>query len=122
MGSLRKFKCEACGYAGDARIGSDMANHDTVQFHPAICRSCRSVKSVNLKDAVLACQTCGSTDLVQYGVETKPAVGRTITKVLSKFRDTASPFSEGAELKGRHLCPRCESFSLQFSYALMRFD
>lgn len=88
MAQRRSFRCQACGYAGSTTEGGGFRNYLTHSPFPALCRACGAVRSVNKAEgAASGCMTCGSTEVTDFGVETRdPEQNATLIKAAERLR------------------------------------
>lgn len=103
-----------CGRESTVRIGGGMRDFKEDSRFPFYCKDCGLV-SVNVQEKKLACPSCKSTEINEYG------------KLPISIRDENDKFAaiEWGHYKAyRHgnLCPSCKEHTMRFGPSKIMFD
>jgi Zn finger protein HypA/HybF involved in hydrogenase expression len=136
MGTQASMDC-GCGYSKVVVIGAGMRDYNKVCKFPHYCKEC-GVVSVNLFSSEQACPTCGSHDVIRYGEMSQKKsycfLGYHLTfldryivshddRVTRPSGETFCSWFSYSISGGWHLCPSCDTFSLQIgSGTVVYFD
>ena len=115
MGQSASVACDSCGFRKSATIGAGRSDFQTFSGWPARCDRCVSVVTVNLKDDVLKCLDCGSSEVVLYGEEARRS-GDTASEGFPLFS-----WDDHALYPDLYRCPRCGEKAMNFRPGI-RFD
>ena len=118
MGQQVEAHCRNCDYSIKASIGGMRSNFHVYDPFPAICKNCNQITCVNRRSRPLACLNCESIDIIEYGDETRLAGSVPETTEAS---DSTWMMKVSWEA-GKHLCPKCKSYSIEFATRRMFFD
>ena len=115
MGHIISAKCE-CGYAvPDIRIGSGELQLGEICWHPALCRKCKKLVTVNILADRIRCPRGRCREVPQPYFNT-PGLQETPSNFFVSQWD-------GLKLNdGAYLCPECDNYSLRFSWPHILFD
>ena len=118
MGQQVEAHCKNCDYSIKTSIGGMRSNFHVFDPFPAICNNCNEITRVNKQSSPLACLECNSTEIIQYGEDTRLAgsVAKPLDVPGSRFQLKVS-----WEV-GKHLCPKCKSYGIEFATRRMFFD
>jgi len=120
MGIGVRVTC-ACGGAATYPLGP--APRVPAQcFFPFLCRACRRMSVSDVTSRAVACDHCGSPDVVPYGhPEAMRAAGPTIVLDCARY-DTAWPAASLRLTDGQYFCPACGEFTLSFAGTGLLWD
>lgn len=115
MGCLLRGVC-SCGFHIETRIGAGRADFRERCAFPCLCKSCRTVVTVNLMEDAPQCPACKSSDLARYdALNMHDGDGR---KEIASWRLAANHLKL---TDASYYCPSCSRLSMRFRVVL-NFD
>jgi transposase-like protein len=102
MGQTNDAHCLSCGYDTALTIGGAMMS--PVCYWPVSCPACRAITRADMRKLPVACEECGSTDVIELGHPlTNAGDGKRVVITCYDWRLT----------DGRYQCPACGKFELR---------
>ena len=104
MGTSSDAHCFHCGYDTFLILGAGLSNFETHASWPVSCPNCAPITTANYKKPPLACDKCGSTEVM-------PVSDRLIWKGDGKRNEQ---WGELTLTDGHYRCPICGLYELRF--------
>jgi Zn finger protein HypA/HybF involved in hydrogenase expression len=135
VGTGFKAQC-ACGFAGEASVGSTRAMHGKRFWYPYMCSQCHDVVSPDMMADSLACPECGSAEITSYAAKSKRCKEPLARWLPPSWRKTLGMHHVDDEagdtwcypldkplylMKSGNTCPACRQNNMRFSLSV-QFD
>lgn len=109
MGSQVIAICQ-CGLNKKILIGGGKLNHRYISYFPCLCKDCKDVVQVNLKDQELTCPDCNKQNL-------SPCNNQNLIGIIGR-NEVARSFNN-ILTDGTYKCPKCNEMTLHFESGIL---